>query len=228
MHTGDSFSTASSASVPQHIIAADAAAQRTRIYLARHGELVTSSEWRFVGHMDVALNTTGIRQFEVLAERLRDEQIEAVYSSDLQRTVQSARIVAECFGLTPVARSELREIHLGAWEGLTMDEIRASFEDEFLKRMCDVARYRIMGGESFEDVSTRVIPCLDACLDAHRGRNILIVAHGGVNRVILCHALGLPLDAIVRIEQAYACLNIIDFYDGAAPVVSLMNESIRD
>jgi alpha-ribazole phosphatase len=212
MHTGDSFSTASSASVPQHIIAADAAAQRTRIYLARHGELVTSSEWRFVGHMDVALNTTGIRQFEVLAERLRDEQIEAVYSSDLQRTVQSARIVAECFGLTPVARSELRE----------------SFEDEFLKRMCDVARYRIMGGESFEDVSTRVIPCLDACLDAHRGRNILIVAHGGVNRVILCHALGLPLDAIVRIEQAYACLNIIDFYDGAAPVVSLMNESIRD
>ncbi len=202
-------------------------AGRTRLYLARHGELVTSHEWRYVGHMDVALNDKGRAQISRLARRLSMEKIDVLLSSDLMRTVESAWIIGKAIGLEPAAEPAFREIHLGQWEGLTREEITARFTQEFDQRSADIAGYRIQGGESFIDMRDRVIPRLTACLDQHQGKNILLVAHGGVNRVILCHALGLDLKMIPRIDQAYGGLNIIDFFDGV-PVVRLMNETPFD
>lgn len=200
---------------------------RTRLYLARHGELVTSHEWRYVGHMDVGLNDKGRAQIARLARRLCMEKIDVLLSSDLMRTVESSRIIGTAIGLEPGPDPAFREIHLGMWEGLTRDEIIARFAQEFDLRSADIANYRIQGGESFADVRDRAIPRLTACLDQHQGKNVLLVAHGGVNRIILAHALGLDLNMIPRIDQAYGCLNIIDFFDGA-PVVRLMNETPFD
>ena len=197
---------------------------RTRLYLARHGELVTSHEWRYVGHMDVDINEKGRAQISRLARRLSMEKIDALVSSDLMRTVESAWIIGKTIGLEPAADAAFREIHLGRWEGLTRDEIIERYPQEFDLRSLDIANYRIQGGESFADLSDRVIPRLTACLEQSPGGNLLLVAHGGVNRVILCHALGLDLKMISRIDQAYGCLNIIDFFEGA-PVVRLMNET---
>jgi alpha-ribazole phosphatase len=202
-------------------------AGRTRLYLARHGELVTSHEWRYVGHMDVALNDKGRAQIARLARRLSMEKIDALLSSDLLRAVESAGIIGKAIGLEPSAEPAFREIHLGLWEGLTREEITGRFSREFELRSADIAHYRIQGGESFTDMRDRVIPRLTACLDQHRGKNVLLVAHGGVNRSILCHALGLDLTMMPRIDQAYGCLNIIDFFDGV-PVVRLMNETPFD
>lgn len=200
---------------------------RTRLYLARHGELVTSHEWRYVGHMDVVLNDKGRAQIARLARRLSMEKIDVLLSSDLMRTVESAWIIGRAIGLEPNADPAFREIHLGMWEGLTREEIMARFTQEFDLRSSDIVHYRIQGGESFIDMRDRVIPRLTACLDQHRGKNVLLVAHGGVNRIILCHALGLDLKMMPRIDQAYGCLNIIDFFDGV-PVVRLMNETPFD
>ena len=200
---------------------------RTRLYLARHGELVTSHEWRYVGHMDVDLNDKGRAQISRLARRLSMEKIDALVSSDLMRTVESAWIIGKTVGLEPTAEPAFREIHLGRWEGLTRQEIIESFPQEFNLRSLDIANYRIQGGESFADMRDRVIPRLTACLELHQGKNVLLVAHGGVNRVILCHVLGLDLKMAPRIDQAYGCLNIIDFFDGL-PVVRLMNETPFD
>ncbi|MBN2108396.1 MAG: histidine phosphatase family protein [Deltaproteobacteria bacterium] len=202
-------------------------AGRTRLYLARHGELVTSHEWRYVGHLDVALNDKGRAQIARLARRLSMEKIDVLLSSDLMRTVESAWIIGAAIGLEPAAEPAFREIHLGQWEGLTREEITERFTQEFDLRSADIAGYRIQGGESFADLRDRVIPRLTACLDEHQGRNVLLVAHGGVNRIILCHALGLDLNMLPRIDQAYGCLNIIDFFDGV-PVVHLMNETPFD
>ena len=202
-------------------------AGRTRLYLARHGELVTSHEWRYVGHLDVALNDKGRAQIARLARRLSMEKIDVLLSSDLMRTVESAWIIGTAIGLEPAAEPAFREIHLGRWEGLTRQEIVERFSQEFDFRSLDIANYRIQGGESFADVRDRVIPRLTACLEQHPGKNLLLVAHGGVNRVILCHALGLDLNMLTRIDQAYGCLNIIDFFDGV-PVVRLMNETPFD
>ena len=200
---------------------------RTRLYLVRHGELTTSKEWRFVGHRDVELNDTGVEQLQKLAERLSNEKINLVLSTDLKRTVHSASIIGTSIGLSPIPHPDFREINLGCWEGMTMDEIAEKYPEEFEKRSLNIAEYRIEGGESFADVHSRVIPRLTSCLDEHKGKNILLVAHGGVNRVILCHVLGLSLENLTRIDQSYACLNIIDYFNGE-PVVRLVNETCYD
>ena len=201
-------------------------APHTRLYLVRHGALVTSDEWRYVGHKDVELNDTGIDQIKGLADRLKSENISIILSSDLKRSKKSAEIIAETLGLQVLSHKDFREINLGHWEGMTRDEIASNFNDEFERRFTNVAEFRIENGESFVDVKNRVIPRLTSYIDENKGSNILLVAHGGVNRVILCHVLGLNLNNLIRIDQAYACLNIIDYFDGV-PVVCLVNETVK-
>jgi len=199
---------------------------RTRLYLARHGELTTSQDWRYVGHLDVALNSAGIAQIQRLGRYLlQQDPIDLILSSDLQRTVHSARLIGDLLGRTPVAEPAFRELHLGCWEGMTRDEILERYPREFEERSRDIARYRIAGGESFADLQERVIARLTEVCEEHRGRNILLMAHGGVNRVIICHMLGLALEHLARLDQAYACLNIIDFFDGT-PVLRLLNQTV--
>lgn len=195
---------------------------RTRLYLVRHGELTTSRDWRFVGHSDVGMTEEGVAQIRRLAVRLQREHIDVILCSDLHRTVHSARVIAEVLGLQPSVDPCFRELHLGLWEGLTRDEIVQRFPCEYEKRTRAIATYRIEGGESFEDLQHRVIPRLNDVLREHRGKKILLVAHGGVNRVIICNSLGLALDNLIRIDQAYGCMNIIDFFDDI-PVVRLLN-----
>jgi alpha-ribazole phosphatase len=199
-------------------------AGRTRLYLARHGELTTSKDWKYVGHMDVELNDAGIKQISNLAERLKSESIEIILSSDLKRASKSAEIIGNTLGVMPEAYNDFREINIGKWEGLTRHEIINNFQKEFEERSSNISTFQVENGESFLDVHNRVIPCLMSCLKKYSGKDILLVAHGGVNRIILCHALGLDINYLVRIDQSYACLNIIDYYDGV-PVVHLLNET---
>ncbi|MBM4311373.1 MAG: histidine phosphatase family protein [Deltaproteobacteria bacterium] len=197
---------------------------RTRLYLVRHGALVTSPEWRYVGHRDIALSDEGRAQIRALADRLKEVPIDAAYCSDLGRTVESAQLLIGTRGLAPVACPEFREIDIGHWEGMTLAEILERFPAEFSERTRCIASFRVAGGESFADVRERALPRLQELLREHAGKTVLLVAHGGLNRVILCDALGLDLNSVVRLEQAYACLNIIDYFEDY-PVVQLVNET---
>lgn len=199
--------------------------QPTRLYLVRHGELVTSKEWRYVGQMDVELNETGKKQIQNLSSRLSSEQIEMIFSSDLTRTIESAEIIGNKLEIINEPISELREINLGFWEGLTLEEIEESFPEDLVKRSEDIKDFRIINGESFSDVKERVIPKLKDIIEGNVSKRILVIAHGGVNRIIIADALGLDINNIPRLEQNYACLNIIDYYK-SGPVVRLINETL--
>ena len=199
--------------------------QPTRLYLVRHGELVTSKEWRYVGQMDVELNETGKKQIQNLSSRLSSEQIEMIFSSDLTRTIESAEIIGNKLEIINEPISELREINLGIWEGLTLEEIEESFPEDLVKRSEDIKDFRIINGESFSDVKKRVIPKLKDIIEGNVNKRILVIAHGGVNRIIIADALGLDINNIPRLEQNYACLNIIDYYK-SGPVVRLINETL--
>ncbi len=199
--------------------------QPTRLYLVRHGELVTSKEWRYVGQMDVELNETGKKQIQNLFSRLSSEQIEMIFSSDLTRTIESAEIIGNKLEIINEPISELREINLGVWEGLTLEEIEESFPEDLVKRSEDIKDFRIINGESFSDVKKRVIPKLKDIIEGNVSKRILVIAHGGVNRIIIADALGLDINNIPRLEQNYACLNIIDYYK-SGPVVRLINETL--
>lgn len=179
-----------------------------RIYLARHGEIVTDGNRRFIGQIDWPLSDTGRKQ----AARLRDElactEFSAIFCSDLERSVSTAHIICEKHKLEPVPRKDLREISLGAWEGLTFDEVCRNHPDGFKKRGADIVNYQPSGGESFARCANRVLSALDDLLNHVEG-NILIAGHAGVNRIVICRALGMPLANLFRITQDYGCLNVL-------------------
>lgn len=199
----------------------------TRLYLIRHGQVANFAEGTYNGHNDVDISELGVRQMEAVAARLKDEKLAGIYCSDLIRTKRGAEIIAAEHGLTSKSHHTLRELNIGLWEGLTLEEIEKRFPgtlDEWRKKMID---HRIPEGESVRDLAGRVIPALKEILGANHGENIVLVAHGGVNRVILADAMNLDLINFYSIEQNYGCLNIIDYFPELA-VVKLMNGQLLD
>jgi broad specificity phosphatase PhoE len=149
-------------------------------------------------------------------------ELSAVYCSTLSRAVQSAEIIAEPYNLSPVCRADLRERSFGLWEGMTFTEIRENYPDEFAAWADNPLAYSPLGGETTIEVRDRVIGAVETILREHAGQHVAIVAHGGVNRIVLCHILGIPLENIFRIEQDYAALNIVEFWE-KYPVMKLLN-----
>ena len=196
--------------------------QPTQVYLIRHGEVELPRQQRYNGHSDVALSPVGLHQLEALAERLAPEPIRAVYSSDLIRSRTGAEAIARRFGLAVDSRFDLREKNFGRWEGLTAHEVSERFPDEWRLWVTHPADCRPQGGESYRDAYGRVSGELGRILSRHPSQKIVVVGHGGVNRLILAYALKLDLACIHRIEQQYAALNIIDFYETSA-VAKLVN-----
>lgn len=183
----------------------------TRVYLVRHGQVEGFEEKRYNGQADVRLTSLGVRQFETLQQRLHDQPITAVYSSDLSRCREGAIILAKPHGLQPVELSALRELHIGHWESKTWQELKQDYPEEWQRRLEDIVHYRVPGGENLVDVRDRVCPALAQLVKRHPGEEIVVVGHGGVNRIILLEVLGAPLTGLFRLEQNYGCLNIIDY-----------------
>jgi alpha-ribazole phosphatase/probable phosphoglycerate mutase len=198
----------------------------TRLYLVRHGRVADGHTDRYHGHNDVGLSPQGVQQFEDLAAQLAVTPLAGVYSSDLSRTITGAEIISRGRDLTPQALHEFREVNFGSWEGLTFAEIMAQYPAELEERFKDLTNFRIPGGESLKDVKARALPKLQELLNRHANEAFLLVAHAGLNRVILSEALGLPLDHLFRLDQNYGCLNIIDYFPDLA-VVRLMNGGVN-
>jgi broad specificity phosphatase PhoE len=159
----------------------------TTIVLVRHGETDWNRERRFQGHADIPLNDAGRRQARELAELLRAEGLSAVYTSPLGRARETAEIVAERLELTPIELAALREIDVGDWQGLTVDEVRARYPEQ-----ASVAwRSGWPNGETHEELSDRVVPALLDLARQREGERILGVTHAGPIRAALGAATGL-------------------------------------
>lgn len=192
----------------------------TRLYLIRHGEVVNHGVYN--GQTDVDITPLGFKQMEKLRERLRDKKIAAVYSSDLRRTRMGAEIIAEPHGLVPKSFPQFREMNFGRWQGLTYQQVMGRYPEDIPQWLQGLENFRIPQGESLRDVQERVIPKLKELIACHLGKEIILVGHGAVNRVILADALQLPLAHLLRLEQDYGCLNIIDYLSSWS-VVKLIN-----
>jgi alpha-ribazole phosphatase len=158
-----------------------------------------------------------------MSERLRLVDLKAIYSSDLNRTIQGAREIARHHDVPLYSLPGIKESYFGDWEGLTMETIRTDYPEELEKRQADLFLYEMPGGgESLADFSKRITECYNRILTDQKGRDIAIIAHGGVNRVILSSALGLDLSQMFRLHQDYGCLNIIDYFPDST-LVRLVN-----
>jgi alpha-ribazole phosphatase len=195
----------------------------TLVYLMRHGEVANGREKRYNGHIDVDITDTGLQQMHRLAGILYKKKLAAVYSSDLIRSVKGGRIIADACGAEHTQIQELRERSVGVWEGMTAAEIEAQYPEEYKAWRADLLNYRPQGGECLLDVRDRIIPVYEKLVSRHPSQEIAMLLHGGVNRVLLAHILGMDMNHLFRIEQAFGALNIIEHYDDGIGVVKLMN-----
>jgi molybdenum cofactor cytidylyltransferase len=202
-----------------------AAAGSRRIYLARHGAVATAGTGRrYLGHLDVPLSTAGLCQAEALREKLRHVPLAAVYCSDLRRSIVMADIIAAPHGLKPDARGAFREIALGAWEGLSFDEVKESYPEEYAARGRDFIHFRPPGGESFLDCANRVLPAIFEVLSVSSG-DLLIIGHAGINRLLLGLAQGRSPINLFAIPQDYGCLNVLAYREFEFALESLNETS---
>jgi alpha-ribazole phosphatase len=192
------------------------------IYLLRHGHVENSDRNCFNGHFDADLSTLGLEQSQKVAQRLSCKPIKAVYSSDLRRSLKGAHEIGKLQGIAPESFKEFREISVGKWEGLTLDEVNNKYPGEIEQRFKNIVTSRVEGGETIKEVHNRVIPKFITLALKHLDETIAIVAHGGVNRIILCHLLGIPWKNIYRLKQGFTCINLIHFYQDN-PIVEFIN-----
>lgn len=196
---------------------------KTRLYLIRHGEVEGAGTSRYNGHADVSLTDRGKAQYVAMGERLADTKITACYTSDLMRCAWGADLLGARFGIEPVREPNLRELDIGIWEGMTWSELMEKYPEEWQSRLADIVNYRVPEGENLLDLQGRIMPVVNGIVERHRDEEVLVVAHGGANRVILLDAIGAPLSALFNIEQTYCCLNIIDYYADGKTVLKLLN-----
>lgn len=166
----------------------------TRLWLVRHGQTDWNLQGRYQGQTDPPLNATGVQQAELAAQMLCGRKYAALYSSDLQRARVTAEIIGRQLGLEVITDQRLREVNLGAWEGMLVGDIQAQYPEEWEARQRDRLRFRVPGGgESVIDVAERMWPAIDDLASRHPDQDIIVVSHGLALATILCRAQDVPL-----------------------------------
>jgi probable phosphoglycerate mutase len=198
----------------------------TRVYLVRHGATQLSAEDRFAGSTDVPLSEEGRAQAAALGRRLDAESMAAIYASPMSRTRETAAIIGETCGRVPILAEGLREISHGHWEGHTRQDVEERHPDEYAAWEADPFTFAPRGGESGVAVLARALPALRHILDAHVGQHVLVVSHKATVRLLLSSLLGFdPRGYRDRLDQAPACLNVLDFRDPVRARLILFNDT---
>ena len=194
----------------------------TRIILVRHGQTEWNRVERFRGRADVPLNETGLAQAEVTGKRIFNEwRPEAVYSSPLSRAVRTAEIIAGHFDLSVQVHPGLTDIDYGQWQGLTPEEVRERWPEMIDDWYNKPDSIRIPGGETLEELRTRLLRAIGELVKRHDGQTIVVVGHIVINRIILLGVLGLSNDRFWRLHQDTCAINCFKAEGGDFTLVSL-------
>jgi len=197
------------------------------LYLIRHGatESNESKPPRLQGRgIDGPLSAEGRRQAAAMAQWLASRGIDAVYSSPLCRARQTAEELARrCKLLAPGVRivEELIEADVGAWEGLSWEEVEGRDPEAYRLFTTDASIHPYLGGENFTQVLARTLPAMDRIMAENAGRRVAVVAHNVVNRAYLAHWMNIPLRLYRSIPQDNCGVNVLRFTDGKAKIVTI-------
>lgn len=197
------------------------------IYLLRHGETEYGREKRYLGHTDCELSEEGREQAKCLAGIFARNKIiiDNIFSSDLSRCEDTINIVFPNQKVTLL--EQLREINVGDWEGLTFDEVKSKYAEDYIKRGENIARFIPRNGESFEQCQKRAVTIFREIINSTEG-NIAICSHAGFIRTLLCNILNKDLKDMFSIKQDYGCINIITVDDNNILVEGINLNSIND
>jgi probable phosphoglycerate mutase len=197
----------------------------TQLVCIRHGETDWNRQHRFQGQIDVPLNATGHAQAQRLAARLAPEPPDLLFSSDLQRAWQTAAPLASAWGLAPQAVPGLREQSFGILEGLTVTDIQRQHPQLWRDWLQQRGDFALPGGESMLQFHARVLQAVRGLVQAHPGRRLVVVTHGGVLDMLWRSAGGLPLAGLRDCLIPNTGVNRLRWVDGALAVDSWGDDS---
>ncbi|MCD4685948.1 MAG: histidine phosphatase family protein [Anaerolineae bacterium] len=180
----------------------------TRVYLIRHGETDWNAAGRWQGHAPVPLNESGLTQSAALGRYLAQHNVTlaALYSSDLKRAFQTAAAVAEALAMETQTDTRLRETDLGVWQGMTRTEVEAWDGERYAELVADWYTGPRPGGESRQQVETRMRAVFDAIIARHTDQTVALVSHGGSLGMLLRSVCG----AIKRPDLSNTSVTIVE------------------
>ena len=180
------------------------------IYLLRHGETEYGKEKIYLGHTDCELSKEGFEQAKYLGEIFSTNGIiiDSIFSSDLKRCKNTIKLAFPERDV--IYFPELREINMGKWDGLTFNEVKNKYAEDYKNRIKNIARFKPPNGESFSECQKRASSTLNYIINSTKG-NIAICSHAGFIRTLLCSLLNKDLTEMFEIKQSYGCINIISF-----------------
>ncbi len=193
----------------------------TKVDLLRHGACEGGEIFR--GSTDVALSELGWQQMREKTASIKDAAWDQIISSPLQRCQTFARELSEKTEVPMQLNPEFREMHFGDWEGLPHAEARQRYPEQWRAFWESPAEASPPNGEAMPDFCLRVTEALDQLVAERSGESLLLVVHGAVIRVMICHWLGMPMGAMTRLSVPYAGLSRFEIYhqDGRKPWVQL-------
>ncbi len=193
-----------------------------RLLLVRHGATDRSAKGLCYGKLDIALSQTGRQQAVQTAQLIKPFKPGFVYSSPRLRAVDTAAAVSYACQLDTLIEQSLAELDFGDFEGLSYQEVEQRYPDLYKQWMKHPTKVRFPNGESYDQMSTRVIDSMSQLKMKHKGQTIVTVAHGGVNRIVLANVLMLEPEMVFRLDQSYGAVSCVDYYD-ETPVLRIMN-----
>lgn len=196
----------------------------TTLFLIRHGENEYTAKGKLAGRLPgVNLNATGRAQAQALAAALKASvKLKAVYSSPLDRTMETAEFIAEAQGLAVQPRDGLIETELGEWEGQTIKSLQRKKAWRLLQE--HPARFRFPGGESMPEQQARLVGVVEELHSRHKPKDVIAaVGHADPIKLIVAYYLGLPLDLFQRLILSTASVSVLHF-DGDAVHLAALNQ----
>ncbi|QXM06052.1 histidine phosphatase family protein [Crassaminicella indica] len=196
----------------------------TRLYLIRHGQTKWNIESRAQGSKNVELTEEGRNQAVLLAKSMKKYRIDAIYSSDLDRAYETAKILGKTMNLEVKKIDGLREMSFGEWEGLTNEEIQRSYLKDYTVWRNEPHKAIIPGGEKLLEVQKRGLKAIYDIVKENENKNIVVVSHGVIIKSIILGLMDIDLSYFYKIRQDNTCMNVIE-YKSYGPVLVTLNNT---
>lgn len=174
----------------------------TKLILIRHGYSCGNKEKRFSGQIDLPLDAEGYQQAEQAAQYILENfKVDAIYSSDLCRAVDTVKPIADVLHLPIHAHKELREINEGIWQGMRQEDVKAQYPEQYAFYKANLGLMQFEGGECYATMLERLLPMIEKIVKENEGKTVVIGTHGGVIRGLLSVWLGVPLERVLDVPR---------------------------
>jgi probable phosphoglycerate mutase len=196
----------------------------TKVYIIRHAEAEGNLYRRIHGHYDSLITDKGRRQIEALQQRFDTEPVDAVYSSDLNRAIQTAAAIYKPKNLPLIISRLLREIAMGSWEDLCWGEVEKKYPEQLYYYNTSPDKWEIEGGESFYDLRKRIVSAIFEIAKINEEKTVAVVTHGGAIRALLSYILNVPPSEISRVRYCDNTAVTLITIDNGVMSIEYMND----